>query len=319
MKKLIIVLISVILLTSLLSCDLISCDLGSVFDQIIADHPSSNELFIHGDRGESEYVGVYLTLEGAEYIDGAWRIEVRWHNETDYEVTYGASYTIEYYDGEEWKNITIADVEFIEIAYLLRPHSESGETYTTKYFDVSREGKYRLRTEFNISDESYTGSRVITLEFRLSEQPNVTEAPIVNMIETDKLPPIDNETESDKYSSESGQEVDASKSVEEILMNAWKQDPRLPQVKVQYYYGEYGDNCLVAIMGSGLMKKYYGRDRVESVGGIEFQYYDYNSIVVFKNGVFYTLNDALNEALLDTEDLKDIASQHKKFLRTVYY
>lgn len=319
MKKLIIVLISLILLTSLLSCDLISCDLGSVFDQIIADHPSSNELFIHGDRGESEYVGVYLTFDGAEYVDGAWHINVGWHNESSYEVVYGLAYTIEYYDGGKWVDVKTTDFAVEEIACVVMPNKTADETYTTKYFDVSREGKYRLRTEFNISDESYTGSRMITLEFRLSEQPNVTEAPIVNMIETDKLPPIDNETESDKYSSESGQEVNASKSVEEILMNAWKQDPRLPQVKVQYYYGEYGDNCLVAIMGSGLMKKYYGRDRVESVGGIEFQYYDYNSIVVFKNGVFYTLNDALNEALLDTEDLKDIASQHKKFLRTVYY
>jgi hypothetical protein len=161
-----------------------------------------------------------------------------------------------------------------------------------------------LRTDFNISNESYTGSRVIALEFRLSEHPNETEMPIANEEEADRLP-IENGGEQD------------IKDVEEILINEWKQNPLQPQVKVQHYYGEYGDNCLVVIMGSGLMKKYYGRKRVENIGGIEFQYYDYNSITVFKNGVFYTLTDALNEKFLDMEDLKDIASQHEEFMRTI--
>ena len=183
MKKLIIVLISLILLTSLLSCDLISCDLGSVFDQIIADHPSSNELFIHGDRGESEYVGVYLTFDGAEYVDGAWHINVGWHNESSYEVVYGLAYTIEYYDGGKWVDVKTTDFAFEEIACVVMPNKTADETYTTKYFDVSRDGKYRLRTEFNISDESYTGSRVIALEFSLSAEPQVT------------LPPVDAPTE----------------------------------------------------------------------------------------------------------------------------
>jgi hypothetical protein len=278
--------------------------LDDIFDGIIVDQPNADNFFLYGDRGDSEYVGVYLTLEGAEHIDGAWRLEVRWHNETDYEVTYGKAYTIEYKDGDEWNDITVADVEFIEIAYVLGPHAEAGETYTTKYFDVSREGIYRLRTDFNISNESYTGSRVIALEFRLSEHPNETEMPIANEKEADRLP-IENGGEQD------------IKDVEEILINEWKQNPLQPQVKVQHYYGEYGDNCLVVIMGSGLMKKYYGRKRVENIGGIEFQYYDYNSITVFKNGVFYTLTDALNEKFLDMEDLKDIASQHKEFMRTI--
>ena len=178
MKKLIIVLISVILLLALTSCDF-----NSVFDEIVEEKPDATELFLSGDKGYSEYSGVYLALEGAEYIDGAWRLEVRWHNESDYEVTYGAAYTVEYKEDGEWKNVTVADVEFIEIAYVLKPHSEAGETYTMKYFDLSKEGKYRIKTDFNISDESYTGSRIIALEFSLSAEPQVT------------LPPVDTPTE----------------------------------------------------------------------------------------------------------------------------
>ena len=178
MKKLIIVLISLILLLALTSCDF-----NSVFDEIVEEKPDATELFLSGDKGYSEYSGVYLALEGAEYIDGAWRLEVRWHNESDYEVTYGTAYTVEYKEDGEWKNVTVADVEFIEIAYVLKPHSEAGETYTMKYFDLSKEGKYRIKTDFNISDESYTGSRIIALEFSLSAEPQVT------------LPPVDAPTE----------------------------------------------------------------------------------------------------------------------------
>lgn len=173
MKKLIIVLISVILLLALTSCDF-----NNVFDGIVAGPSDSDELCLVGDKGYSEYSGVYLALEGAEYIDGAWRLEVRWHNESDYEVTYGAAYTVEYKEDGEWKNVTVADVEFIEIAYVLKPHSEAGETYTMKYFDVSKEGRYRIKTDFNISDESYTGSRIIALEFSLSAEPHATLPPI---------------------------------------------------------------------------------------------------------------------------------------------
>ena len=180
MRKSILVIISVILLASLTSCDFVS-----VFEEIIVDQPSPEELFVHGGKSESEYVGVYLTLEGAEYIDGTWRLEVRWHNETNYDVIYGAAYTIEYEDDGEWTDVTVGDVEFIEIAYSLGAHSVSGEIYTTKNFDVSREGKYRIKTEFNISDASYNGSRVIAIEFSLTEESQETLPPID--ISTEKL------------------------------------------------------------------------------------------------------------------------------------
>ena len=59
MKKLIIVLISVILLLALTSCDF-----NSVFDEIVEEKPDATELFLSGDKGYSEYSGVYLTFDG---------------------------------------------------------------------------------------------------------------------------------------------------------------------------------------------------------------------------------------------------------------
>lgn len=178
MKKLIIVLIFVILLLALTSCDF-----NSVFDEIVVEPSGSDKLFIIGDKGYSEYSGVYLTFEDAEYSNGAWHINVGWHNESSYEVVYGLAYTIEYYDGGKWVDVKTTDFAVEEIACVVMPNKTADETYTTKYFDVSRDGKYRLRTEFNISDESYTGSRIIALEFSLSAEPQVT------------LPPVDTPTE----------------------------------------------------------------------------------------------------------------------------
>lgn len=173
MKKLIIVLISVILLLALTSCDF-----NSVFDGIVEEKPDATELFLSGDKGYSEYSGVYLTFDGAEYVDGAWHINVGWHNESSYEVVYGLAYTIEYYDGGKWVDVKTTDFAVEEIACVVMPNKTADKTYTTKYFDVSRDGKYRLRTEFNISDESYTGSRIIALEFSLSAEPQETLPPI---------------------------------------------------------------------------------------------------------------------------------------------
>ena len=173
MKKTAVVLISVILLLFL-----VSCDFNSVFDEIVEEKPDATELFLSGDKGYSEYSGVYLTFDGAEYVNGAWHINVGWHNESSYEVVYGIAYTIEYYDGGKWVDVKTTDFAVEEIACVVMPNKTADKTYTTKYFDVSREGKYRLRTEFNISDESYTGSRIIALEFSLSAEPQVTLPPI---------------------------------------------------------------------------------------------------------------------------------------------
>ena len=162
MKKTVLLLCALIIVISSLS----SCGMENIFDSIIQDKSDVIGFFPLDSGSESEHLNVYLTLFDAEYIDGAWRIDVLWHNDTGRNVVYGKAYTIEYQNGEKWEDVTTADVEFIEIACIAAPYSTAKETYTTKWFDVSRAGRYRLRSSFSIEGEST--SKTISIAFELA-------------------------------------------------------------------------------------------------------------------------------------------------------
>ena len=63
-----------------------------------------------------------------------------WHNDTSEEMIFGEMYTIEYKDGNEWKDVSVGDIFFNEIANLLGPKSEINKSYTTEQFDISKDG-----------------------------------------------------------------------------------------------------------------------------------------------------------------------------------
>ena len=99
----------------------------------------------------TDYEGVYITVNGSGPLLEGW-IEVEWHNETENEVTFGLGYTIEYCDNGEWVNIQITDFAIPEIACVLSPNSTSEERYSTKYFNMIREGDYRIKVEFYVQE-----------------------------------------------------------------------------------------------------------------------------------------------------------------------
>ncbi|MBR5143431.1 MAG: hypothetical protein IKW53_00110 [Clostridia bacterium] len=99
------------------------------------------------------YDGVYITLDEVNQSADSTRLSVTWHNETDEYITFGLGYTIEYLDGEEWKDVQIRDFAIIEIACQLNPHSEGQQSYSTQYFNLSAPGSYRIRTEFYVPEE----------------------------------------------------------------------------------------------------------------------------------------------------------------------
>jgi len=102
----------------------------------------------------TDYEGVYITIEEIEAEGLSENLKVVWHNETDLNVTFGLWYTVEFYDGAEWKNIQVTDFAIPEIACVLEPHSTVTQNYSTKYFNTLASGDYRIRVEFYISDES---------------------------------------------------------------------------------------------------------------------------------------------------------------------
>lgn len=104
----------------------------------------------------TDYDGVYLTFELLEEEDEIRIFNVTWHNETKYEVTYEEWFTIEYKRGDEWTETNIADVYFAEATHLLKANSTANKEYSTKFFDVSQNGTYRLRTNCTVYDGNKT-------------------------------------------------------------------------------------------------------------------------------------------------------------------
>ncbi|MCL2763168.1 MAG: hypothetical protein FWD36_08205 [Treponema sp.] len=79
---------------------------------------------------------------------------------------------------------------------------------------------------------------------------------------------------------------------------------------IMYYYGTY--NGAVAVM-MGHKQAMYGMiiTRV-TVAGITFTYGDTNSISVWKEGLFYTLQSAYDFGLLTRDDLESISNWYPK-------
>ena len=91
-----------------------------------------------------------------------------WHNETTKTVTYGNWFVIEKKDGDNWTDVSTADVSFTEEAYIVEPNKTSEKSYTTKFADISKEGTYRVRTEFFVQESDESSKRGSTwIEFEV--------------------------------------------------------------------------------------------------------------------------------------------------------
>lgn len=100
----------------------------------------------------TDFEGVYLSVKSIETAENGDKIlNLIWHNDTSEEMIFGEMYTIEYKDGNEWKDVSVGDIYFNEIANLLGPKSEINKSYTTEQFDISKDGTYRLISGFNDS------------------------------------------------------------------------------------------------------------------------------------------------------------------------
>ena len=120
----------------------------------------------------TEYDGVYLTIDSVEAeSDGNKIFNVVWHNDTDKEVYYGESYSIEYKNGDEWEIVDTGEFYFNEIAYLLKPNSVAKMTYGTSIADVSKKGLYRIALRFSVEGE---GGHFMWLQFEMKEDKKET-------------------------------------------------------------------------------------------------------------------------------------------------
>lgn len=118
----------------------------------------------------TDFEGVEVRIANAVWNEEGMTLAVKWINHTNYEVIYGASYTIERLEDGEWVSCaTVDDLVFIAIAYVLRPGQVNNETYKVSgMFDVSKAGTYRFRSDFSVdADADETSHLDLWAEFEI--------------------------------------------------------------------------------------------------------------------------------------------------------
>lgn len=120
--------------------------------------PSFAPLAMTPGKTYTSYEGIEIQVDSLNWHEGNQKssLVVVWNNQTQYEVTYGASFAIERLDGEEWVSCAIPeDPTFIAIGYLLPAGKMKNETYTlTDLFDVSSPGTYRFKSDCYVPDKA---------------------------------------------------------------------------------------------------------------------------------------------------------------------
>ena len=113
---------------------------------------NSKEIVLTDEDIHTDYAGVYLTLSSVDDSGEHKKLNAVWHNETFKEVTYGDGYKIEYLEDGEWKSVLKGEHIVMSIAYLLEAKGTKEKSYSTELFDVSKEGTYRLISDFSLGD-----------------------------------------------------------------------------------------------------------------------------------------------------------------------
>lgn len=122
---------------------------------------------------------VELAVE-VEAKDGQPVLRVLWKNNTDFSVTYGEPYSIQYQQGGQWVSCAVGDQAFITIAYMLDPGQSRQESYNpSRMFNMTEPGSYRFLSNCRIHDRSEGGRDMkVTAEFTLPDELVVPTLPV---------------------------------------------------------------------------------------------------------------------------------------------
>ena len=133
---------------------------GNIEDDVVEDEGSGSE-FIEVDIEESvvgtDTQGITFTII---------------NNHDSANLQGGAPYTLEYYDGEQWEDITPSDV-FIMIAYIIEPGGSHEFTHMILGEDEEtlEPGEYRIIKNFSIADDNGDSESVdVIVPFEVVEE-----------------------------------------------------------------------------------------------------------------------------------------------------
>ena len=113
---------------------------------------NSKDIVLTDEDIHTDYEGVYITLSSVDNSGEHKKLNVVWHNETNQEFTFGEDFYIEILENDKWKSVLTEDMIVTSIAHLFPAKSTKEKTYSTEYFDLSKEGTYRVRCEFSPGD-----------------------------------------------------------------------------------------------------------------------------------------------------------------------
>ena len=122
----------------------------------------TGEISISDSEYYTDFDSVYITIDAVEGEGKEQKLLVTWHNETDMPVIFGYAYSIEYSKDGEWKKVLKKDFAIIEIACVVEPENVARMSYKTEYFDLSREGVYRLIVDFYVQTGGESNSQGTT-------------------------------------------------------------------------------------------------------------------------------------------------------------
>ena len=152
MKRIIAILLTVLLLGALTACEQ---NVGRHADGII----KADKAIIEIGKTHTTFEGMSVQIVNVIWNDEEIKFEVKWNNETSYDVVYGEYYKIEKETNGEWKScVTLDNLAFTDIGYELRSKSSQKQTYNlTDMFDISENGNYRLTTDCSVYDKGRGG------------------------------------------------------------------------------------------------------------------------------------------------------------------
>ena len=168
MKKVCILLLAGVLLLSFAGCQQATPNL---YD------PSHLPPDVTPGQTRTNYEGLQLEIQTPDWQAGNTpaNLVVNWHNQTPYDVFYGAAFSIERLDGEAWVSCAIPeDPIFDLLAYQLKAGQTASHSYLlTGQFDVSIPGTYRFQTTCHVYDSGESSTLcTLTAEFAVgSNQP----------------------------------------------------------------------------------------------------------------------------------------------------
>lgn len=113
---------------------------------------NSKDIVLTDEDIHTDYAGVYLTLSSVDDSGEHKKLNAVWNNETFKEVTYGEGYKIEYLEDGEWKSVLKGEHIVSSIANVLKAKGTNEKSYSTELFDLSKEGTYRLISDFSLGD-----------------------------------------------------------------------------------------------------------------------------------------------------------------------